>query len=68
MGVVSIVVGLILPANLSTAMLLLMVSMMLMFMAGVSIKNLLSVIPVGLIGVAMVFSVAKVSPETFPSI
>lgn len=66
MGVVLLVVGLILPANLSTAMLVLMLSMMLMFMAGVSIKNLLSVIPVGLGGILIVFAVYKVSPETFP--
>tara|TARA_R110002050_G_scaffold162939_2_gene292877 strand:- start:22214 stop:23407 length:1194 start_codon:yes stop_codon:yes gene_type:complete len=66
MGVVVLVVGLILPANLSTALVLLMISMMLMFMAGVSVKNLLSVIPVGLIGLLFVVAVYKVSPETFP--
>ena len=66
MGVVAIVVGLILPANLSTALVMLMMSMVLMFMAGVSIKNLLSVIPVGLAGLMLVIAVYKVSPETFP--
>ena len=66
MGVVILVVGLILPANLSTALVLFMLSMMLMFMAGVSVKNLLSVIPVGLIGLIMVVAVYKISPDTFP--
>lgn len=66
MGVVVLVVGLILPANLSTALVLLMMSMMLMFMAGVSVKNLMSVIPVGLIGLLFVVAVYKVSPDTFP--
>lgn len=66
MGVVAMVVGLILPANLSTALVLLMLSMMLMFMAGVSIKSLLSVIPVGLAGIFLVFAIYKVSPDTFP--
>ena len=66
MGVVLLVVGLILPANLSTALVLLMLSMLVMFMAGVSIKNLLSVIPVGLIGLLLVVAVYKVSPDTFP--
>ncbi|MFT4752663.1 MAG: cell division protein FtsW [Salibacteraceae bacterium] len=66
MGVVVLVVGLILPANLSTALVLFMLSMMLMFMAGVSIKNLLSIIPVGVIGLLLVVAVYKVSPDTFP--
>jgi len=66
MGVVLLVVGLILPANLSTALLLFMLSMMLMFMAGVSIKNLFSIVPVGIIGLVLVVAVYKVSPDTFP--
>lgn len=66
MGVIGLVVVLILPANLSTALVLFMVSMMLMFMAGVSIKNLITVIPVGVVAVIMVFSVAKMSPGTLP--
>ena len=66
LGVILLVVGLILPANLSTALVLFMLSMMLLFMAGVSIRNLLSVIPLGLAGLVLVIAVYKVSPETFP--
>jgi cell division protein FtsW len=66
MGVVLFVVLLILPANLSTALVLLMVSLMLMFMAGVSIKNLAAIIPVGIAGILLIVALAKVSPETFP--
>ena len=66
MGVILLVVGLILPANLSTALVLFMLCMMLLFMAGVSIRNLLSVIPLGLAGLVLVIAVYKVSPETFP--
>lgn len=66
MGVILLVVGLILPANLSTALVLFMLSMMLLFMAGVSIRNLLSVIPVGLAALVLVIAVYKVSPDTFP--
>ncbi len=66
MGVVGLVILLILPANLSTAAMLLMVSLILMFMAGVSLKNLASVIPVGLVGILLIVSLAKISPETFP--
>ena len=66
MGVIVLVVGLILPANLSTAAVLFMVSLMLMFMAGVKFMHLLSVIPVGLVLILLVFSVYKISPDTFP--
>lgn len=66
MAVVGAVVALILPANLSTALMLLTVSLIIMFMAGVKILHLLSIIPVGLIGVLMIVTFAKVSPETFP--
>lgn len=65
-GVVALVVGLILPANLSTAALLFMVSFMIMFMAGVSIKSLSSVFVFGGIGVLLVFGIYKISPDTFP--
>ena len=65
-GVVVLVVGLILPANLSTAAVLFMVSLMTMFMAGVSIKSLSSVFLFGGIGILLVFSIYKISPETFP--
>jgi cell division protein FtsW len=66
MGVIGAVVALILPANLSTALMLLTISLIIMFMAGVNVWHLLTVIPAGIIGVVLIITLAKVSPESFP--
>ncbi len=63
---VVIICALILPANLSTAALLFLVCVMLMFVAGVNWKYLLSLIPMGVIALGMVFMIAKVKPDVFP--
>jgi len=65
-SVVALVVLLILPANLSTAAVLFMVSMMLMFMAGVKMINLMSVVPAGLVVILMLAAVYTISPDAFP--
>lgn len=66
MAPVAIICGLILPANFSTAAVLFVCSIMLMFMAGVPIKHLLSLIPAALLAGFLVFSISKVAPDAFP--
>ncbi len=66
MGMILLVIGLILPANLSTSLVLLTTAWMMMFLAGVKIKYLLSIVPVGVAGLLIVISLAKINPEMFP--
>lgn len=66
MSVVLVVVALILPANLSTALVLLLTSMLLMFLAGVKIRYLLTIIPLGVGAGLLIITLAKVNPEMFP--
>lgn len=66
MGVIALVAALILPANLSTAAMLTMISLLVMFMAGVSLRNLLLIVPMLVGGIGLIFVLAKASPETFP--
>ncbi len=60
------VCALILPANFSTAAVVFMSAMMLMFMAGIPVKHLSLVIPAGIIAIILIFSTAKIAPEVFP--
>lgn len=57
---------LILPANFSTAAVVFISSLMLMFMAGVPLKHLSLIIPAGVLGLLLIFTTAKVAPEVFP--
>jgi cell division protein FtsW len=66
MGVVLLVIGLILPANLSTAVVLLATSLLLMFMAGVKVKHLLTLVPLAISAIAIIIILAKTSPDFFP--
>lgn len=63
---VAIVCGLILPANFSTAAVLFLVSMVIMFMGGIPFKHFLSLIPAGIVAVATLFLVLKVAPDILP--
>lgn len=56
---VSIICGLIAPANLSTALLLFLCSLILMFIAGISLRYLLTLLFIGLVGVVILMFTAK---------
>ena len=64
---VFIIVLLILPSNLSTAILLFSMVLMLAFLACYPIKYLISIIIFGLISLFIFISVAKTFPEIFPN-
>ncbi len=63
---VGVVCALILPANFSTAAVLLTCCLVLMFMGGVPFKHFLSLIPTGIVVLAFAFLLAKSFPEVFP--
>jgi len=60
------VCGLIFPANLSTAALLFLTSIIIMYVGRVNVKFILSTIGVGLAGVALLVSLSKVNPDLLP--
>jgi cell division protein FtsW len=62
---VAIVIGLILPANLSTAAILGFMVIMLCFLGGYPIKYLLAMMGSGVIVLILMFMLVKMSPETF---
>lgn len=62
---VIIVCGLILPANLSTAMMLFVTSMVIMFIGQVQIKYILTLIGIGMLGLVLVVLIGKAVPGTF---
>ena len=64
---VFIIILLILPSNLSTAILLFSMVLMLAFLACYPIKYLISIIIFGLISLFIFISVAKTFPEIFPN-
>ena len=64
---VFIIVLLILPSNLSTAILLFSMVLMLAFLACYPIKYLISIVIFGLISLFIFISVAKTFPEIFPN-
>jgi cell division protein FtsW len=63
---VAMICTLILPSDLSTAAVVFISSVMLMFMAGLNWKYLFSLIPAGILAFGIIFMIAKVKPEIFP--
>ncbi len=63
---VGIICVLILPANFSTAAVLFTTCMMLMFMAGVKLTHMATLIPAGIAALGLVFLIASVKPDLFP--
>lgn len=63
---VGIICALILPANLSTALLLFISCVVLMFLAGIRLRYLLALLPVGAMAVGLIFAIAKFQPELMP--
>ena len=63
---VVVVCGLILPANFSTAATLFTSCLVLMFIGRVNLLHLFSMIALGVVGMALVLSIAHVAPAVFP--
>lgn len=63
---VLLVCMLILPANFSTAAVIFVVAVLMMFVAGVPFLHLMSLIPAGITIAAAVFLVTLISPDVFP--
>lgn len=63
---VAVVCALILPANFSTAAVLFSACMVLMYIGGVPIKHFLSLIPVAIVALSMIFLIAQFAPQVFP--
>jgi cell division protein FtsW len=57
---------LILPANFSTAAILFVTSIVLMFIGRISLKYIFSLIGLGIVAVVLIFSLAKAAPNLFP--
>ncbi|MDG1823038.1 MAG: FtsW/RodA/SpoVE family cell cycle protein [Flavobacteriaceae bacterium] len=66
-GPVFIVVALILPANLSTAVLLLFMVAVIAFLGGYPIKYLLGMLTTALLGLVLFVLLAKAYPDAFPN-
>ena len=64
---VFVVVGLILPANLSTALLIFGMVVMLVFVAGHPIKYIASILGLGLLAFSLFILTAKAFPDLFPN-
>ncbi|MGB0274074.1 MAG: FtsW/RodA/SpoVE family cell cycle protein [Flavobacteriaceae bacterium] len=64
---VFIVVGLILPANLSTALLLLFMVTVVAFLGGYPLKYLVSMMGVAILGLVIFVLLAKAYPDAFPN-
>lgn len=64
---VFVVVGLILPANLSTALLIFGMVVMLVFVAGHPVKYIASVLGLGLLALTLFILTAKAFPDLFPN-
>ncbi|MDP1623491.1 MAG: FtsW/RodA/SpoVE family cell cycle protein [Bacteroidales bacterium] len=63
---VIIVTILILPANFSTAAILFVTCIVLMFIGRISLKYMLSLAVLGTVGIVMIFMLSKTFPELFP--
>ena len=63
-----IVCGLIVTANFSTAALVFIVSIVLLFIGRVSIKHLLALVGIGGIAIVLLFLTAKVNPDLVPRV
>lgn len=63
---VFIICALILPANFSTAAILFVTCLILMFIGRISMKFILSLVGIGLIAILLIFTLGKAFPEAFP--
>lgn len=63
---VAVVTLLILPANFSTAAILFVTCLVLMFIGRISLKYIFSLIGVGIIGIGLIFSLSVIFPKLFP--
>ena len=63
---VILVTLLILPANFSTAAILFVTSLIIMFIGRISMKYMVSLIALGFIGIIIIFSLSKSFPKLFP--
>jgi cell division protein FtsW len=63
---VIIVCMLILPANFSTAAILFVTSLVVMFFGRINLKYIFTLIGLGIVGLVLIFSLAKVFPDLFP--
>jgi cell division protein FtsW len=57
---------LILPANFSTAAILFVTSIVLIFIGRISLKYIFSLIGLGIVAIVLIFSLAKAAPNLFP--
>jgi cell division protein FtsW len=57
---------LILPANFSTAAILFVTSIVLMFIGRISLKYIFSLMGLGIVAIVLIFSLAKAAPGLFP--
>lgn len=64
---VLLVIGLILPSNLSTALLLLFMVAVVAFLGGYPLKYLLSMLGVAILGLVIFILLAKAYPDAFPN-
>jgi cell division protein FtsW len=63
---VGLICILILPANFSTAAILFVTSLVLMFTGRISLKYIFSLIGIGIVAMVFIFTLAKTAPELFP--
>jgi len=63
---VACVTALILPANFSTAAILFVTCMVLMFIGRISMKYMISLVGLGIIAIVLIFSLSKTFPGIFP--
>ncbi|HTX88780.1 MAG TPA: FtsW/RodA/SpoVE family cell cycle protein [Bacteroidales bacterium] len=63
---VIVICGLILPANFSTAAILFVTCLVLMFIGRISLKYIFSLIGLGIICIVLIFAVAKMVPNIMP--
>jgi cell division protein FtsW len=63
---VALVTLLILPANFSTAAILFVTCMVLMFIGRISLKYMLSLVALGILAIVLIFGLSKTFPTLFP--
>jgi cell division protein FtsW len=63
---VVLICALILPANFSTAAILFVTSIVIMFIGRISLKYIFSLIGLGIVSVVLIFFLAKTLPDLFP--
>lgn len=63
---IAIICGLILPANFSTAAMLFLVCLLLMFVGGVPFRHLAKIIGAGIAAIGLVYLIGKAQPDLVP--